>query len=155
MRISDWSSDVCSSDLAGRRRSRPGGARTRPRSVAARRPSWLNEPRRDALLRRRIGRFAAVGHGVLDVMCAFARGMAGLFGGITRGVADLPARVTSCVPNRPRRVARRMADVLGGVARGVTDLASRLLEILNGRGRRIVQRKSWRGGTADQAQRKQ
>src|SRR3546814_2700367 len=49
-----------------------------------------------------------------------------LFGGITRGVADLPARVTSCVPNRPRRVARRMADVLGGVARGVTDLASRL-----------------------------
>src|SRR3546814_10206295 len=37
MRISDWSSDVCSSDLPGRVRRRPEGSRAPPRR-AARRP---------------------------------------------------------------------------------------------------------------------
>src|SRR3546814_11400176 len=37
MRISDWSSDVCSSDLRGIA-ARPAGAETRPRSVARRSP---------------------------------------------------------------------------------------------------------------------
>src|SRR3546814_1087136 len=64
MRISDWSSDVCSSDLGGRHRRRrertpqPRGDHLGPsrRRHEGLRPGWLHPPHRDRSEERRVGK---------------------------------------------------------------------------------------------------
>src|SRR3546814_15212967 len=91
MRISDWSSDVCSSDLTRRRRLAPGRrAHDRGRArIGSRRGPHLarTEPH---LARRRVGRRTIRGPGPgIEIGRAACRGGGGQYGEISVGAVSL------------------------------------------------------------------